>query len=209
MSDDKYFDILPTRIRELVSENNITQNALAKEIGVTRQAISQYCDGSSVPNADKLLKLVQFFNVSADYLLGVTDAKTNDKDVQFISDYTGLNESVIVALADSEMPNYIAQLLNLLSKTYKSEYLCKSVINYLNTENLEIKGSDSFEFGNLDCIANAPRLNWLFYTSKPFGNSGEITTSVQAIDNQFWANYFMMEIQKTLIEAKKELKSDI
>ena len=204
MSDDKYFEILPTRIRELVSENNITQNALAKEIGVTRQAISQYCDGSSVPNADKLLKLAQFFNVSADYLLGVTDAKTNDKDVQFISDYTGLNESVIAALADSEMPNYIAQLLNILSKTYQSEYLCKSILNYLNSEKLDIRGSDYFEFGNDDLVKKAIQLNWLFY--KSFDNSGEIPPSVQKIDNHFWDNYFMMEIQKTLIEAKKGIK---
>lgn len=207
MSYDKYNEILPTRIRELIAEQKITQNALAKDLGVTRQAISQYCDGSTVPNADKLLKLAQYFNVSADYLLGITNAKTIDKDVQFICEYTGLNESVIASLADRELPNYIAKLLNLFSKSYQTEYFCKSIINYLNTENLEIRGTDSFEFGNMDCILNAPQLNWLFY--KSVDANGHTTIVQEKIDNSFWENYFLIEVQKTLVKAKSEIKKSI
>lgn len=181
---DKYNEILPSRIRALIADSGSTQNQIAKEIGVTRQSISQYCDGSTVPNADKLLKLAQYFNVSADYLLGMTDAKTNNKDVQFISDYTGLNESVIASLADREMPNYIANMLNLLSKSFETEYLCKSIINFLNTENLEIRGSDCF---------------------KSVDTNGDTTISQEKIDNSFWENYFLIEVQKTIIKAKSEI----
>ncbi len=200
---DKYNEILPSRIRALIADSGATQNQIAKEIGVTRQSISQYCDGSTVPNADKLLKLAQYFNVSADYLLGITNAKTIDKDVQFICEYTGLNESVIGSLADRELPNYIAELLNLFSKSYQTEYLCKSIINYLNTENLEIKGTDYFDFGDMDCILNAPKLNWLFY--KSVDTNGDTTISQEKIDNSFWENYFLIEVQKTLIKAKSEI----
>lgn len=200
---DKYNEILPSRIRALIADSGATQNQIAKEIGVTRQSISQYCDGSTVPNADKLLKLAQYFSVSADYLLGITNAKTIDKDVQFICEYTGLNESVIASLADRELPNYIAELLNLFSKSYQTEYLCKSIINYINTENLEIKGTDYFDFGNMDCIQNAPKLNWLFYRS--VDTNGDTTISQEKIDNSFWENYFLIEVQKTLIKAKSEI----
>lgn len=203
MTVDKYNEILPTRIRALIADSGATQNQIAKEIGVTRQSISQYCDGSTVPNADKLLKLAQYFNVSADYLLGLTEAKTNNKDVQFICDYTGLNESVIASLADRELPNYIAQMLNLLSQSFESEYLCKSIINFLNTENLEIRGTDFFDFGNMDCIYNAPKLNWLFY--KSVESSGDTTISQEKIDNSFWENYFLIEVQKTLTKAKAQI----
>ena len=188
MTVDKYNEILPTRIRALIADGGATQNQIAKEIGVTRQSISQYCDGSTVPNADKLLKLAQYFNVSADYLLGM---------------YTGINESVIASLADREMPNYIANMLNLLSKSFETEYLCKSIINFLNTENLEIRGSDCFEFGNMDCVLNAPKLNWLFY--KSVDTNGDTTISQEKIDNSFWENYFLIEVQKTLIKAKSEI----
>ena len=203
MTVDKYNEILPTRIRALIADGGATQNQIAKEIGVTRQSISQYCDGSTVPNADKLLKLAQYFNVSADYLLGVTDAKTNNKDVQFISDYTGLNESVIASLADKELPNHIANMLNLLSKSFETEYLCKTIINFLNTENLEIRGTDYFDFGDMDCILTAPKLNWLFY--KSVDTNGDTTISQEKIDNSFWENYFLIEVQKTLIKAKSEI----
>ena len=203
MTVDKYNEILPTRIRALIADSGATQNQIAKEIGVTRQSISQYCDGSTVPNADKLLKLAQYFNVSADYLLGITNAKTIDKDVQFICEYTGLNESVIASLADRELPNYIAKLLNLFSKSYQTEYLCKSIINYINTENLEIRGTDYFDFGDMDCIQNAPKLNWLFY--KSVDTNGDTTISQENIDNSFWENYFLIEVQKTLTKAKSEI----
>lgn len=87
-----YNSVFSRRLRSLIEEKNISKQKLADEIGVSRQAISQYCDGSTVPNADKLLKIAEYFNVSLDFLVGKTEAKTNDKDVQFICDYTGLNE---------------------------------------------------------------------------------------------------------------------
>lgn len=203
---DKYNEIMPKRIRELIAEKKVTQNAIATEIGVTRQAISQYCDGSTIPNADKLLKLSQYFNVSADYLLGETDAKTNDKDIQAICDYTGLNEKVITALAEKEVPNYLALLLNLLSESNQIVYLCKVMLNYFKSEKLDIRGSNSFKFGNIDSFANSTELNWLFY--KAVNQNGETIVSTQKIDNTFWDNYFLMEIQKTLITTKKEINQN-
>lgn len=70
----EYNNIISTRIKELISERNVTQNEVAIEIGVSRQAISQYIDGSSIPNAYKLAKIALFFGVSADYLLGLDNS---------------------------------------------------------------------------------------------------------------------------------------
>ena len=71
--------IISERIKKLILEKNLTQNAVAAEIGISRQAVSQYCDGSSIPNADKLAKLAQLFGVSADYILGLNEQE--DKEV--------------------------------------------------------------------------------------------------------------------------------
>lgn len=90
-----YNSVFSSRLRSLIEEKNISKQKLADEIGVSRQAISQYCDGSTVPNADKLLKIAEYFNVSLDFLVGKTEAKTDNKDIQFICDYTGLNESAV------------------------------------------------------------------------------------------------------------------
>ena len=77
-----YDSVFSSRLRSLIEEKNISKQKLADEIGVSRQAISQYCDGSTVPNADKLLKIAEYFNVSLDFLVGKTEAKTDNKDVQ-------------------------------------------------------------------------------------------------------------------------------
>ena len=89
---ERYNSIIAERIREVVEKSGLSQKAIADNIGVSRQAISQYCDGSTVPNADKLSKMAQFFNVSADYLLGLSVTPSTDLDVKTMCDYTGLNE---------------------------------------------------------------------------------------------------------------------
>lgn len=93
-----------TKLRDLIEEKGITKQKLSEEIGVSRQAISQYCDGSTVPNADKFLKIAEFFDVSLDYLVGKTESKTpvdsvEGELVRAICDYTGLNENAVFNLA--------------------------------------------------------------------------------------------------------------
>lgn len=90
-----YDNIFATRLRELMEQTKTTQGTLAKESGCSRQAISQYMDGSSMPNVDKLLSIADYFDVSIDYLLGREDKK-NEKELQHIvSGYTGLSEGAI------------------------------------------------------------------------------------------------------------------
>ncbi|MBC3797167.1 helix-turn-helix domain-containing protein [Acetobacterium tundrae] len=87
--------IFAVRLRKLMEEPKTTQQELASNVGVTRQAISQYMDGSVQPNIEKFYKIVDYFKVSADYLLGKTNVKTLDTDIQAISDKTGLSEEAI------------------------------------------------------------------------------------------------------------------
>lgn len=93
-----YNSIFASRFRELLIERKTTQNAVAIELGITRQSISDYINGKTIPTADKLKKIADFFNVPTAFLLGETNATTTDKDVQFICDYTGLNETGVEKL---------------------------------------------------------------------------------------------------------------
>lgn len=93
-----YKSIFATRLRALIEENNISKQTLSEQIGTSRQAISQYCDGSTIPNADKLTEIAKYFNVSLDYLSGLTDSRTTDTNVRSICDYTGLNEKAVKEL---------------------------------------------------------------------------------------------------------------
>ena len=49
------------------------QNALAEAIKVSNASISYWETGKQEPCAEAIFKLALFFNVSADYLLGITE----------------------------------------------------------------------------------------------------------------------------------------
>ena len=95
-SQDKYNAPFPTNLRTLLDEKKSTITALARELGITRQAVSQYADGTGQPNADKLKRIADYFNVSTDWLLGrAGGVKSLDADVSAVGQYTGLSEDAI------------------------------------------------------------------------------------------------------------------
>lgn len=93
---DKFNTPLAIRLRFLIEKSGITQNQLAQKLGKTRQAINSYTLGITVPDSDTIVKLSQFFDVSSDYLLGLSEAKTSDKDLQYVCNFTGLSEESVL-----------------------------------------------------------------------------------------------------------------
>ena len=76
-------EIFVTRLNKLLEENKITKYRLAKELGVSKQAVLWWCDGTNEPKISYLQKIACFFDVSSDYLLGLEDepgAKTYIRD---------------------------------------------------------------------------------------------------------------------------------
>lgn len=75
---------------------------LAEAIGVSRQAIGQWKDGNTLPDIMALSKIADYFNVSADYLLGRTEIANTDPDKQINAacEYTGLSENTVNVLHD-------------------------------------------------------------------------------------------------------------
>lgn len=61
------------RIKKLRLKNDLTQKDLSDFLVVTPKTVSFYELGQRMPPANVLMKLCQKFNVSVDYLLGLTD----------------------------------------------------------------------------------------------------------------------------------------
>lgn len=101
------------RLRELIEAKGISQTELSAIVGVTRQAISSYTLGNTLPNSDVLIKLAEFFDVSADYLLGLSEQPTTDKDINYICEYTGLDLQC-VELLGTPWGKQTLELLNFL-----------------------------------------------------------------------------------------------
>lgn len=61
------------RLNEALIENNISQNTLAQRIFMSQSVVNNYCTGKREPSLDVLIAICKELNVSADYLLGLTD----------------------------------------------------------------------------------------------------------------------------------------
>ena len=61
------------RMADLRESVNITQVRLAKELGISQAAINRYEHNNAAVPDNVLLKYADFFDVSADYILGRTD----------------------------------------------------------------------------------------------------------------------------------------
>ena len=61
--------ILAEKIALLRRQNGWSQEELADQLNVSRQAVSKWEGGTAIPDLDKILKLSALFEVSTDYLL--------------------------------------------------------------------------------------------------------------------------------------------
>lgn len=95
--------MLSENIKLLRTARKMNQVEFAKQIGVTKQCVSNWENDNVLPSIDMLVKIADFFNVTTDYVLGRAHKASLDvsclTDEQIghisllISDLTKLNKS--------------------------------------------------------------------------------------------------------------------
>ncbi len=60
-------------LKDFLAENNLTQVAFARSIGVKQSQVSEWMKGKAKPGYDTLKAMSLAFNISADYFLGLKD----------------------------------------------------------------------------------------------------------------------------------------
>jgi len=63
--------IFGERLKEIREEKGISMSELARQIKTSQQNISRWESGEIVPSAEAVVALCLYFNVSADFLLGL------------------------------------------------------------------------------------------------------------------------------------------
>ena len=63
------------RLENLIQEKNITQKQLSAELHIAPTTVNGYVNNYREPDFDTLVRLAQYFDVSSDYLLGLSDEK--------------------------------------------------------------------------------------------------------------------------------------
>lgn len=65
------------RLKALREDKDLTQTELAKAVNVTQRNISFYETGTNEPDIKTIIALAKFFNVTTDYILGLSDKRTS------------------------------------------------------------------------------------------------------------------------------------
>ncbi|WP_129724375.1 helix-turn-helix domain-containing protein [Xylanivirga thermophila] len=87
------------RIKMLRKINNISQANLSKKIGVSSGNVGDWERGRAKPGVDALIALIQYFNVSADWLLlgkGIPYKSVNNSDEDELFSVTDLEKNMIL-----------------------------------------------------------------------------------------------------------------
>lgn len=71
---------MESRIKQLRKKRGLIQEVLAAELGVIQQMLSKYERDITLIKVDILKKIAVYFNVTTDYLLGVSDVKRDLQD---------------------------------------------------------------------------------------------------------------------------------
>ena len=112
--------MVQNRLKELRQEKRLTLRDLAEKIGIDHTAISRIENGGRNLSDDDIVKICQFFECSADYLLCLSDVRTI---------------AVLPAVAAPKLDQYQLALYNAskpLSKDEKTQIL--DFVNYIKNK---------------------------------------------------------------------------
>lgn len=101
------------RFRQLKEESNLTLKDLSEELGISVPNLSYYMKGRE-PSYDILINIANYFNVTTDWLIGRTDARS--------SVYAALDEEITNTIIKNDVTNISKEDVTALS-IYKDDYL--------------------------------------------------------------------------------------
>lgn len=116
------------RIKEVREQKGFSQSDVAKNLGITRQAVSLYEKGRREPKLETWQKLADFFGVSVPYLQGISDIE----DIDFFSSFDNFYSNLEKVGDKVKVP--IDDMLALY-RTLKSKLFLKITESILNGQN--------------------------------------------------------------------------
>ncbi len=166
------------RFIEIRIQAGMTQEQLAEKLGVSLQTIKNYEKAGSGNVRDTatdtrsnaiagmkietLFRMAKLFNVSADYLMCISDIKSSDYDIQKVHEFTGLSqdaiESIVSIMRQEDSPHEKMDILNWL---FSSGWLSISIL-----ERLEDLGffAQEFHAAKIQCPDYSPEMGYSDYS---------------------------------------------
>lgn len=147
-------------IKELREKAGESQEQLAIALNApNRETITRWENGARDLKREHIIAIAQHFNVSTDYLLGLSDIQTTDTDIQNACKVTGLSECAIFAcgiVANDEkkvIELLLLETLKCMDEEYKGNPLLFALADYIFNTSAEM-ANEAFE--------NMPKFNKIF-----------------------------------------------
>ena len=98
------------RLTQLRTELGITQKELADKLGVSRGAVGMYEIGQRDPDTETIINLTKIFDVTADYLIGISDIRnpySGKKDKHAVNNFDDTTQNEYFSI--SELRKFIKE----------------------------------------------------------------------------------------------------
>lgn len=66
-------ETIKTRLKEEIKNSGLTTVEIAKRVGISSEMVTQYVTTKKLPKLDTFARLCKELDVSADYILGLSD----------------------------------------------------------------------------------------------------------------------------------------
>lgn len=122
------------RDRFIELRGEMTQEQFSKKLGIARPTVGLYESGDRIPNAVILKKIAEICAVSSDWLLGLSESKSLDPDIQAACQYTGLSDHAIQNLKALSSNN--REMLNFFLGSVRGIMLMQDIFRFCSTPDI-------------------------------------------------------------------------
>ena len=91
--------LLSEKLYKLRKNSGLSQEQLAEQLNVSRQAISKWEQGTAVPESEKLISISNYFGVTVDYLLKEDTADTTNTTAEVMEEKNKMMAGIVICIA--------------------------------------------------------------------------------------------------------------
>ena len=129
------------RLRKARKRKGLSQVDVFKALGLNNKSLSRYENGETTPNPETLQRLIRLYDVSSEYILGLTDVMGHSSDSAFDGDGAGEN---LVEMIDNK--SSAKKLLAFISASPSRFHAVANIALRLNNEGFtELKEAQAWD----------------------------------------------------------------
>lgn len=126
--------VIAYRLREALKENEMTQKELSDKLGFNKSNVNTISywlktenrtENTRLPNIQQIVEIAKILNVSTDYLLGLTEIKSQDIETKAICEKTHLSENAVEGLQNRNGKAVLFELIELLATSKEEDTVSK------------------------------------------------------------------------------------